>query len=86
MLPEVASQKQGSGAMQASVEMVGSSRAPATITAPFEGSDNQEVSFTGLVLGDDALISPFVMEAVRVPADLEEMSVVVEASEVGTRS
>ena len=26
----------------------------ATITAPFEGSDDQEVSFTGLVLGDDA--------------------------------
>ena len=54
VLPEVASQKQGSGAMQASVEMMGSSRAPATITAPFEGSDNQEVSSTGLVLGDDA--------------------------------
>ena len=41
VLPAVASERQGSGAMRASAEM--------------DGSDDQEVSFTGLVLDDDPM-------------------------------
>ena len=57
--PAVASQWQGSGALWASVEMMGYSRLPATIITPFQGSDDQEVSFTGFVLEDESTVQGY---------------------------